>query len=434
MTVNLDNSPTALYGIKPEGEMIAFIESLTSYIVRLADAHVIDVSDLVAYEIAPLLKSNYVQNSIGRGGNRFYDGAHFLNGYGASAKQMVQCLNNLTGNKELENLTLTSFSQFFSTRYLVRKNIAWCSKCLEENLYYPLIWSLSAYTFCTIHSVYLQEVCFLCKNSIPFLHRKSKVGVCPYCKKRHFGIEKKSGYVRKKDMYISNDLEKLFVFTRCSYLFRSHMRFRENLRKIVGIHFGGVANHFANYMGIPKTTMSDWYNGKSSPSLNQILELSFYLGISSLDFYKESTMDNINIKHLEKYIPKISKKKRLQKNICKETVEMFLMKKEKATEEYCSLTDIARELNCSTKYLYSNFHRYCKSISSNNKRIKENVNKKKNNEIIFLVKEQFQLILATGEIPTRTKIEKNLNMPCVFKNRVFKDYYFQLYVDFELMG
>lgn len=46
MTVNLDNSPKALFGIKPEGKRITFIESLTSYIVRLADAHVINVSQI----------------------------------------------------------------------------------------------------------------------------------------------------------------------------------------------------------------------------------------------------------------------------------------------------------------------------------------------------------------------------------------------------
>ncbi|WP_458353929.1 hypothetical protein [Peribacillus frigoritolerans] len=80
---------TILYGIDPKGVNSIFIESLTSYIIRLAEEHVIKLGTLLAYEVFPVLNKDYLINSSSRGGNRFYDGAHFLNGYGTNSVEIA---------------------------------------------------------------------------------------------------------------------------------------------------------------------------------------------------------------------------------------------------------------------------------------------------------------------------------------------------------
>ncbi|WHY97356.1 TniQ family protein [Peribacillus simplex] len=413
---------TILYGIESRGEGSVLIESLTSYIIRLSEAHLVNLCDLLVYGMAPLLKKDYLINSVHRGGNRFYDGAHFLNGFGTNSKDILECLYILSGQK-LEDLTLKPFSKIFSTRYLIRKNMAWCPKCLECNHYYPLIWSLTSYTVCISHSVLLQDKCIVCNKPIPFLHRQSRVGLCPYCKHSHFGLNNNEN-IQIKDIYISKDLEKLFKYVRNGHLFNDQTTMQTNFQEIINSRFAGTTNHFAKYIGISKTTMWDWCKGKSRPSLKQVLEISFKLGVSCLELYNKIEINKI--KDLGVTGGDSQRKEKREKIvICKDKVKNYLSKIEDQIETYQPITNIAKELNCSTKYLYTNFSEYCKRISFNNRRIKENIEKERTKEILVLIKEQFIKETVNG-IPTRNKIEEKLQMPCLFKNRTFKDYYFEL--------
>ncbi|MDA1874423.1 hypothetical protein PDL05_11805 [Bacillus cereus group sp. BY112LC] len=107
---------TRLYSLQPKGIQTSFVESLSSYLIRLAEVHVIHLGDLLAYEIAPVLGKQYLLNSIDRGGNRFYDGARTINGIEKNAEDMVVTLENLTGLKNLEVLTLLRFKKTFPAR------------------------------------------------------------------------------------------------------------------------------------------------------------------------------------------------------------------------------------------------------------------------------------------------------------------------------
>ncbi|PEA52838.1 hypothetical protein CON64_21960 [Bacillus pseudomycoides] len=62
-----------LYGLKPIGIETPYVESLTSYLIRLSEAHQVYPSSLISYVIAPILGKEFLINSATRGGNRFYD-------------------------------------------------------------------------------------------------------------------------------------------------------------------------------------------------------------------------------------------------------------------------------------------------------------------------------------------------------------------------
>lgn len=94
-----DLTRSRLYGLCPKGIDTPFVESLLSYLIRLAEVHAVHLGDLLAYEIAPILEKQYLLNSIERGGNRFYDGARTINGIGKNAEDMITTLEYLTGIK-----------------------------------------------------------------------------------------------------------------------------------------------------------------------------------------------------------------------------------------------------------------------------------------------------------------------------------------------
>lgn len=415
---------TPLYSINPLGLKSVFIESLTSYIIRLAEVHVVNPRDLLAYEVAPVLNKNYLMNSISRGGNRFYDGAHFLNGFGTNSDDMVNCLIALTGKESVRETTLQRFSGLFGTRYLIRKKLAWCSKCLEKELYYPLIWCLTGYTVCAIHKTSLQEHCVNCLRKIPPLHRKSRIGVCPYCHETHFNSLGSCNKPSGENLYISKDIEKLFFYINSANLNNTNV-LNKNLLEIVENNFNGNIAHLARYLGISKTTMWDWCKGEVSPPFNKVLSISYKLGLSSVALYFQTIPIDFKIEYVNSKVQKPIKS-RQKHSLSKEYVASYLDDiNNKGLNK--SINTIARELDCSKKYLYDNFSDYCKRISENNRRNREDKEKERLKKIRLLVHEQFLQEVSKGNLPTRKRIEKELDIPCLFINREMKTYYFDIY-------
>ncbi len=73
-----------------------FIESLTSYITRLAESHSISISVLMTRELAPLLNKHYIQNGVTKGLSTLLNRGAALNSKGELAQQLVDSLEKLT--------------------------------------------------------------------------------------------------------------------------------------------------------------------------------------------------------------------------------------------------------------------------------------------------------------------------------------------------
>jgi len=95
-----------LYNLKPINTGTPYVESLTGYIARLAEAHSVPVGTLIAKEIASILGKEYLLHSSKKGGSRFYESSIPLNGIGKTAKDWVRVLEVLTLRSDLHCLTL----------------------------------------------------------------------------------------------------------------------------------------------------------------------------------------------------------------------------------------------------------------------------------------------------------------------------------------
>jgi hypothetical protein len=96
-TERADYINTKLFSIKPIGLNTELVESQTSYISRLADAHCVSVGTLVGKELAPRLCKDYLIKSSKNGGSRFYEFAVELNGFGKQAEDFANVLSEMTG-------------------------------------------------------------------------------------------------------------------------------------------------------------------------------------------------------------------------------------------------------------------------------------------------------------------------------------------------
>ena len=176
-----------LYPLEPKGIGTSAVESLTSYTARLAEAHCLSIGALFMREIAPLLDRTYLNTShniatfIGTA-------AQTISSIGAIAEDWVRSLETLTMRNDLRYLSLLTWKNTLSAHSLIRRSLAWCPICLENErkagqvIYEPLLWAFQDITVCTLHDRELDHVCPHCKKQLRIFRLTSRPGYCSNCR------------------------------------------------------------------------------------------------------------------------------------------------------------------------------------------------------------------------------------------------------------
>lgn len=170
-----------LFNIEPIGVGTPYVESLPSYIKRLAEAHSVYPGALLKNEIFPEISSNYQLNSMLSGYNDWFSiSSDIINDF-------IQILEIKTNNNKIHNLTLSKLSSYICSARLFRNHAAWCSLCFEESrrnnepAYEQLIWSIRDIEICGKHGAPLHHVCPQCHRQIKYYNPKGRVGYCYHC-------------------------------------------------------------------------------------------------------------------------------------------------------------------------------------------------------------------------------------------------------------
>lgn len=182
-----------LYRLEPVGAGTAWVESLSSYISRLADAHAVSTGILFGYEVSPLVNKAYMKKervrSLGQvlarmGG----ESTAALNGVGANVSDWVQALETLTMRSDLRGLTMSTWREVLTPKSLLRRKRAWCPTCYGvqrasgQVVYDPLMWFIEPVTTCPAHRRRLRTVCGFCHRQFAILTHGTRPGYCPICK------------------------------------------------------------------------------------------------------------------------------------------------------------------------------------------------------------------------------------------------------------
>lgn len=169
-----------LFNLMPEGLGTWRVESLASYLGRLAFAHGVKCRTLATRVIS--------RSMVGRE-NRLHE-------RGWDEKALPSCtpvtrawfdsLSALSPRNDLEALTLSALEGVISTRGLIHNNRRWCPNCVSEDLkqgipYGYLIWEIAAFEACPVHGIRLIDRCtcgYLGNRNHPI---ESMVSRCPKC-------------------------------------------------------------------------------------------------------------------------------------------------------------------------------------------------------------------------------------------------------------
>jgi len=181
-----------LYHLAAAGVGTEHVESLTSYVTRLAAAHAVPVSKLVGHEIGPeavrpKLASQFAPGTLRRVVPLINCQSYMLNASGYAAENWVTQLCLLTGEANLRYLTTLCWNGAVSGEKLVRWQHAWCPQCYQgwrdsgEMVREPLLWVLRAVSMCAVHCTQLETRCWNCGRTPHVLTGRSQSGHCGHC-------------------------------------------------------------------------------------------------------------------------------------------------------------------------------------------------------------------------------------------------------------
>jgi len=367
---------STLYCLKPIGIGSEFVESLTSFISRLACEHRVSLSCLLEEAIAPLTGKQFIIN----GGARVLSGAfsgyfRAINSTGGTAAEWIAYLEHLTMRSDLSCLTLRKWRYVFSQRELLRPNRAWCPECYGDQLstsgilYDPLIWSMATVTVCAKHRRALLFNCQHCYQKLFHLSPRARPGHCYRCRG---SLKRRSLPTRAPgewELWTARAVAQIIACTRPGEeTSPSNDIIARTTSAIVEGLFNGNAARFAQAIGKQKSTVWGWCHNGSRMLLNDLLNLCYCLHIDPSDFL----CGTISIKHLkaDALRPSVIKMRQLtrRRQLNSKAVEQQLRE---ALEHgrTGSMQKVAQSLGFHKRFLYRHFPDLCPAIAYEHKQV-----------------------------------------------------------------
>jgi transcriptional regulator with XRE-family HTH domain len=289
-----------LFALEPIGVGTSFVESLTGYVSRLAEAHTVSVGNLVgrALSAATSKLSGVSLNRQKVGLHGFYAQSHAVNGFGKLPKTWVDALEKATLQRNLRFLTLLPFEGVFSLDGVFRRGRAWCPECYEEwqstgkVVYEPLLWTMELVTICPKHRRLLEDNCPYCHRALAALAVFSRPGYCSACAK----------WLGRSDSHPSSGegiagfptAEAAFWHTKAMGDLLSvaahsgpqclRASFTANFQNCVEVVGDGSQLAFAKASRISYSTVVSQMMGQRLPQISTLLRICYHLDISPTAF------------------------------------------------------------------------------------------------------------------------------------------------------
>jgi hypothetical protein len=287
-----------LYRLEPVGVGTPYVESLTGYVARLAEAHCVTASALFGWELIPRIEQKWLKkgqtNRAMVLASKFRAVARAMNGTGVTAEDWVRVVESATTRNDLRHLTMLAWRSVLSQRHLLRPMRAWCPACYEgwreqgQVVYEPLLWALDAVKSCPVHRLPLRTTCHHCDRQLFHLESHSRPGFCSACGgwlgARPSREETPGDEHRRQEWAVTAVGEMVAAAPRLARVPGKQVIARSTALCVERATAGGTILAFSRTHRLPKQTIGNWWRGESTPSLDSLLPFCFSAGVSLLDF------------------------------------------------------------------------------------------------------------------------------------------------------
>jgi AraC-like DNA-binding protein/transcriptional regulator with XRE-family HTH domain len=272
---------SALYALVPYGLGTPYVESLSSYISRLAEAHVVSVSRLLRQMLSPV-----------RPGPIPFSTMHYAypaNVLAKDSETLLEKLQAVTGRNDLWLLTLSALHGAVSQPNLFRTTEAWCPSCLEQwrmaeaPVYSPLLWTIRAVTVCPAHSTLLTDRCPHCHFQFASLRANSRPGYCSVCSQwlGTLGMQLPNGCAdeREYQLWASTSVGQVLAIMPELQRIQASLALRMNLQRCLNQMEGASKEALATLANAGPCAFLGWVSGRVKPTLDHLCRLSYQLEI-----------------------------------------------------------------------------------------------------------------------------------------------------------
>jgi hypothetical protein len=275
-----------LYCLAPIGVGTAQVEGLASYLMRLAEAHHVELGaliDLIGAYLPTPCRYRVQALRVQRLCERWRD----MPSIEFTLKDWVRATEKLTLKTNLGLLTMLGWADLIDLRSVYRYERTWCPSCYEEwyiaeqPLYEPLLWNVKDVRLCIRHLRPLRRECNHCCRVQSTVLRSSRAGYCALCN-GWLGISYGGGTLHEgtdleRQRWTVLNIEDLASVTM-DFSRRLHRRqIAASLRAVERLN----SRLFAKW---PIDEMHACFNGHRPPSLAFLLDICWKLEKSLLSF------------------------------------------------------------------------------------------------------------------------------------------------------
>ncbi|WP_088892411.1 TniQ family protein [Leptolyngbya ohadii] len=337
-----------LFHLEPVGVGTPLVESLTSYFIRLADAHSVAPVNLIR-EVLPLFKDGKFQHVTYKAPTEVFNLSTWaLNGTSSRAIELVNSLQTLTARQDLRALTLLPLAGILNTSRdcLFHKYRRWCPFCYEDwrvaskTIYEPLLWSIKHTDVCLKHKKQLQDRCPHCMKATQPLMGYSRPGCCAKCQ-NWLGIALESHSCDDEVDTSNTLLWSLYVAATLGEAI-ANASYEPSLfcRKIVVSAIStyienlseGNMSRFCRLVDLPDRALREALTDGTPPMLQKLLKICHKLNIGLVDFLTAKSVSTNNLLSFQPAPKKLEEqlKRSIGKRVDKEELQLIL---EAAVEE-----------------------------------------------------------------------------------------------------
>lgn len=438
--------PSYLYQLEPMGLKSSQVESLTSFIARLAESHCVPTGIMMTRVIAPLIDKDYITKGAKKGLSELLDRGSTLNSFGRMSRELIHSLEKLVARNDLHLLTLQAFGGIFPSQGLLRNHKAWCPICYQEwrslrqTIYEPLLWTIESVKVCPYHHQPLQMLCLSCHRQIPWLAWNSRIGYCSHC---HHWLGSFEGQVTSEShladlewlIWASHTVGELIAQIPDFSISLPTTTVAQSIQIVVNITHKGNIAAFARSLRLPKNTVWMWHQGKATPRLDVLLKICRGLGISLIDFLtlKDQSVESLNL-HLQK-LPSHTSQSRKPRQVfdfyqVHSALQAILLSDEQPPP---NLQQVADRLGHDRRVIFQHFPDLCQSISARYRYHVSSIRAKAVDDCCQQVKAIVVQLYQDGEFPSEARVSSLLPKPGYFRYQQVRSAFKQIRQELSLI-
>ncbi len=398
----MQRANSSLFGLQLLGAGTPEVESLRSYVQRLAYAHHVSPRRLFP-ELLVMYPLDQV--SLISVKNSLDDWA--ISGKGVVVDALLTRLQRAT-HRDLRPAVAQRFGHLFATQQFCRApSQMHCPECVKEDAwdglpYGRLLWELTPVTCCPTHRVKLVDSKRCGKGAAStFSQRPLLSGVCPDCGSIGYACRDERVEATDEEIWIAEQVGALVALTPDETAEFEPASVRAGIAATVRAEFGGELATAAVASGLGRTSVFAWVRKERLPSLDSLLKFCWRARADLLTLLHGTYQRNESAGGV--LATSLAKRKYSQIALDWEQIRTMLIEEAKKTAPR-AVEDVASELGTCSRNMRASLPVETERLAERSKQYQAAAYAQKSEELKSKLRAAANALLEEGQRVTKTNI------------------------------